>query len=204
MGCDNSLGRLGFGVDYFNPRTPVGCDGAVAHVHDGGAISIHAPQWGATGCDSLVSGVRSISIHAPQWGATRAADRGVWSPGNFNPRTPVGCDRIMRVRLQLGDGFQSTHPSGVRRWCACHPVHGRIDFNPRTPVGCDSAVPGVYPAGARFQSTHPSGVRRGAVGHERGHERISIHAPQWGATRPRSWRWSRPVYFNPRTPVGCD
>ena len=33
---------------------------------------------------------------------------------------------------------------------------------------------------------------------------ISIHAPQWGATR-----FPRPLplqgrYFNPRTPVGCD
>ena len=58
------------GVDYFNPRTPVGCDNMM-HLgntvavfqsthpsgvrrnhqqtrHDEGNISIHAPQWGAT------------------------------------------------------------------------------------------------------------------------------------------------------------
>ena len=78
--------------------------------------------------------------------------------GHFNPRTPVGCDtvlltvpvtvwvfqsthpsgvrRIMRVRLQLGDGFQSTHPSGVRRILRIL-SSDRSNFNPRTPVGCD-------------------------------------------------------------------
>ena len=33
--------------------------------------------------------------------------------------------------------------------------------------------------------------------------RISIHAPQWGATR-YDGSGGRPRHFNPRTPVGCD
>ena len=36
-------------LGYFNPRTPVGCDGPCGPEWVGGdAISIHAPQWGAT------------------------------------------------------------------------------------------------------------------------------------------------------------
>ena len=34
--------------------------------------------------------------------------------------------------------------------------------------------------------------------------KISIHAPQWGATCGRTCRWSPDRHFNPRTPVGCD
>ena len=55
-----------------------------------------------------------------------------------------------------------------------------------------------------FQSTHPSGVRRGRPDDGGNRIQISIHAPQWGATRPR--KGSAVVWcdFNPRTPVGCD
>ena len=99
--------------------------------------------------------------------------------------------------------FQSTHPSGVRRVCVPASTHCAGDFNPRTPVGCDH-------------------VQR-AVGEQLA---ISIHAPQWGATRRLSGHHllllfqsthpsgvRRPGHhlggeayrnFNPRTPVGCD
>ena len=33
---------------------------------------------------------------------------------------------------------------------------------------------------------------------------ISIHAPQWGATRDANSCWCCGRNFNPRTPVGCD
>ena len=33
---------------------------------------------------------------------------------------------------------------------------------------------------------------------------ISIHAPQWGATISLLSAWTGKIYFNPRTPVGCD
>ena len=112
------------------------------------------------------------------------------------------------VRLNVGrdpspyDRFQSTHPSGVRRTRQRAQRHTR-NFNPRTPVGCDHRELAYPPAG-----------------------RISIHAPQWGATdggesevgraaqfqstHPSGVRRSnlrtmgRAPYFNPRTPVGCD
>ena len=121
-----------------------------------------------------------ISIHAPQWGATRPVCRFVRLAGYFNPRTPVGCDFFVLRRY------------GVNRY-----------FNPRTPVGCDFC--GVILGGSlTFQSTHPSGVRLAVLRGVKPPIEISIHAPQWGATR---WRRGMPGcmgYFNPRTPVGCD
>ena len=98
--------------------------------------------------------------------------------------------------------FQSTHPSGVRRfligsvttpvgisihapqWGATWPRLWRavgLHFNPRTPVGCDN------------------NPRKDV-----GDVTISIHAPQWGATCSCRRCPSSPTYFNPRTPVGCD
>ena len=99
--------------------------------------------------------------------------------------------------------FHSTHPTGVRRPSTRRASPTR-HFNPRTPVGCD--VPVLVLA---------------CIG-----DRISIHAPQWGATsayhqspagalfqsthpsgvRPPSGDCGRSATadFNPRTPVGCD
>ena len=100
---------------------------------------------------------------------------------NFNPRTPVGCDSPA-LDLQYGDEqFQSTHPSGVRQ-----------------PA---SITPNII---RQFQSTHPSGVRHSRDLGEIVRIVISIHAPQWGATRRRHGLRLGQGNFNPRTPVGCD
>ena len=77
-------------------------------------------------------------------------------------------------------------------------------FNPRTRVGCDplSSGSGQRPAG--FQSTHPRGVRRALhFGTDR-INKVSIHAPAWGATLPWYPYWYSWSCFNPRTRVGCD
>ena len=122
---------------YFNPRTPVGCDlDAAREPFAFRHISIHAPQWGATryrlgpdvdppdfnprtpvGCDLGYLGIQSsgtISIHAPQWGATTRGKPNNPRDNYFNPRTPVGCDDGKNAHHHC-QGFQSTHPSGVRR-----------------------------------------------------------------------------------------
>ncbi len=187
-----------------------------------------------------------ISIHAPQWGATRRVCRCRAAIGNFNPRTPVGCDQVdtrrratryhFNPRTPVGCDtrqahrshhrrisihapqwgatgwncryarttarFQSTHPSGVRRLSIVletPPSH----FNPRTPVGCDDRNITSIINNLGFQSTHPSGVRLRPVLHTV-HGRISIHAPQWGATNMGLSPPHTQTYFNPRTPVGCD
>ena len=170
-----------------------------------------------------VSGM--ISIHAPQWGATRSASL-PWQPIYFNPRTPVGCD-VARTDVGFNaNEFQSTHPSGVRRadgqgrgrplqisihapqWGATTITSigksGAGDFNPRTPVGCDLHQLDVQLNIIKFQSTHPSGVRRVYYLQSHVTRHISIHAPQWGATWCSACLRRPAVYFNPRTPVGCD
>ena len=146
----------------FNPRTPVGCDrdGAIGlAVTD---ISIHAPQWGATVYLIKNQVTKGISIHAPQWGATSGVRSRQGHRGDFNPRTPVGCDPHQRLSLVFHRRFQSTHPSGVRqtpcetsrcpnRFQSTHPsgvrhavaavrYSPRRNFNPRTPVGCDQTA----------------------------------------------------------------
>ena len=143
-----------------------------------------------------------ISIHAPQWGATYK-------------RESIGCS----------GGFQSTHPSGVRRFL---PVWGLdVDvisihapqwgatcglflaliqdrnFNPRTPVGCDLKRFNASSISKYFNPRTPVGCDLPPNGHGV-HRLISIHAPQWGATRAPPTRSALSAHFNPRTPVGCD
>ena len=161
VGCDSRFfGDTRKTYGNFNPRTPVGCDVAISFTNLRLRISIHAPQWGATGQFFLFqlfkrfqsthpSGVRHgvctngskrepISIHAPQWGAT------IWDCDtpefgyHFNPRTPVGCDHAGRIHRHRMNRFQSTHPSGVRRSSGSRRRVRQMNFNPRTPVGCDS------------------------------------------------------------------
>ena len=127
-----------------------------------------------------------------------------WSSAYFNPRTPVGCDchcdlgEVAAFHISIhAPQWGATRPGDLRR-----PRHGH--FNPRTPVGCDSESRKSMMTVTVFQSTHPSGVRRAIIcdGFHVGN--ISIHAPQWGATPCPSLCPSTAVYFNPRTPVGCD
>ena len=123
------------------------------------AISIHAPQWGATVHGLGVRVDLVISIHAPQWGATLNQSQAIINDYYFNPRTPVGCDSTVGSRPYPSGHFNPRTPVGCdylrRLMRAPH-----RDFNPRTPVGCDL-------------------LHDMDCGHD---VRISIHAPQWGAT----------------------
>ena len=106
---------VSMGAGRFNPRTRVGCEGAVARTNCQRGVSIHAPVWGA-------------NIHG--WIITRTQC--------FNPRTRVGCEgyklnvwEFIDVSihapvwganmLAISDNkycvFQSTHPCGVRIKC---------------------------------------------------------------------------------------
>ena len=126
--------------------------------------------------------VFDISIHAPQWGATVGYLTQMRSSPYFNPRTPVGCDEMVRSGYELIVEFQSTHPSGVRH--ARHmPTFARPDISIHAPQwGATLQSDFNTLVDQVFQSTHPSGVRRDV----------------W----PISIRHM--TYFNPRTPVGCD
>ena len=157
------------------------------------------------GCDDTFPGplktLLFISIHAPTWGATRIFCP-CWRIGKFQSTHPRGVRPDGVSALALRQRFQSTHPRGVRR-----------------------AELAQREADARFQSTHPRGVRLTGRFPITGHQRISIHAPTWGATtvylvilrgsqfqstHPRGVRHLKTAItvtcynFNPRTHVGCD
>ena len=145
----------------------------------------------------------AISIHAPQWGATIIVVLPVVPQGDFNPRTPVGCDATPASFSAIWVRFQSTHPSGVRPACAPRsrsasrisihaPQWGATDD--RSDSVDDTLFQSTHPSGVRhtdpfkgwydteFQSTHPSGVRLSFPPTSTLSSSISIHAPQWGAT----------------------
>ncbi len=181
VGCDSVFAVRIITSGYFNPRTPVGCD-----------VSIQAQppveyQFQSTHPSGVrrVAGLHAdrqvgISIHAPQWGATAGLKfaRRLDVISIHAPQwgaTPNAKPSFSR------SAFQSTHPSGVR-------------------------LDGSKPSAAHFifQSTHPSGVRLPDRSHLQMFHVISIHAPQWGATKPHGAPSRLSTHFNPRTPVGCD
>ena len=186
-------------------------------------ISIHAPQWGATIPQDYINRYGRISIHAPQWGATRNGVSDAAYRCYFNPRTPVGCDDRRQGEhhrpgisihapqwgatcpssslLVLVIVFQSTHPSGVRRAPITKVRQARY-FNPRTPVGCDlPTAPPLFDAN-NFNPRTPVGCdRRPAIAGDP-QRPISIHAPQWGATRRNGAKAAQPAGFQSTHPSG--
>ena len=147
------------GRSHFNPRTPVGCD--FLHSFRPSAALDFNPRT-PVGCDAVllvVALLDEISIHAPQWGATHGSCRPVrgLAISIHAPQWGATIRDICSIAMRYE--FQSTHPSGVR-------LERIYQFTG------DNV----------FQSTHPSGVRRPVPGRPDGSRRISIHAPQWGAT----------------------
>ena len=201
VGCDRAARRKNLWPSYFNPRTRVGCDAKIDTVFGAGtSISIHAPGWGAT----------IVSIDC-------------FKKVVFQSTHPGGVRQVRADKMAPYLSFQSTHPGGVRRGRRRHGQPGG-DFNPRTRVGCDPPSGSASALGIYFNP-------RTRVGCDGGWHcqnpagNISIHAPGWGATttgintvirgvfqsthpggvrHARSRQRRQPLYFNPRTRVGCD
>ena len=100
----------------------------------------------------------NISIHAPSWGAT--AGSVITRPSNgFQSTHPRG---VRLVAAAVGEGYHaiSIHaPSwGATRRLLSLPTIS-THFNPRTLVGCDDGGPKGKTTVIKFQSTHPRGVR---------------------------------------------
>ena len=99
---------------------------------------------------------------------------------SFNPRTHIGCDKLLPLMQAKVFVFQSTHPHRVR-------LCGNNDRQNRE----------------RFQSTHPHRVRPTRRKRNAAHKRFQ-------STHPHRVRLSnsRLLYidcrFNPRTHIGCD
>ena len=145
-------------------------------------VSIHAPTWGATIIEHLAGVVERVSIHAPTWGAT---------PNAYNPQSS-----------QLG--FQFTHPRGVRHRPWLKPWgSNKVSIHASAwSAACLVAVLPLmfvtfqftHPCGVRlrkepgkrteteFQFMHPRGMRQRPWLKPWGSNKVSIHAPAWGAT----------------------
>ena len=163
----------------------MGCDGGrVGDARRRVIISIHAPQWGATERLSPKPGGRVISIHAPQWGATSRTISSR-SACAFQSTHPSGV-RLSHVKHSLIFMiFQSTHPSGVRQKLIRALCHRYRYFNPRTPVGCDRRSAELRGRTFYFNPRTPVGCDGLLRVQYRFNVKISIHAPQWGATPSR-------------------
>ena len=157
----------------------MGCDTTDLQIIKQGAVSIHAPVWGATHADDYMQAFGVVSIHAPVWGATQSAYTH-YSLQSFNPRTRVGCDRsqpmdIDKVKVSIHApvwGATGHCPAVIFRGASFNPrtrvgcdfslslpLATTSSFNPRTRVGCDyNLLHNIY--NLVFQSTHPCGVRR--------------------------------------------
>ena len=211
-GCDAFLPRSGRPADHFNPRTPRG----VRRRRFMGLSSLDQfqsthPARGATWREGLKSSSPLFQSTHPARGATSLP---LWRAGrrrDFNPRTPRGV-RLFKTTYTTPDvSFQSTHPArgatvliarpGIHPLISIHaPREGcdrrsgrrfpcRRNFNPRTPRGVRHRAIGAWQAELEFQSTHPArGATPSKIG-DRGHNRISIHAPREGCDaqlRPQS------------------
>ena len=202
VGCDEIIHAVG-GFDTISIHAPQwGATDGTATFRSDAVISIHAPQWGATTDNQLISDTMiGISIHAPQWGATdpnsgtvqqvvfqsthpsgvRPCPGGFGrANGNFNPRTPVGCDR--------------NRPAG-----------GSIvrNFNPRTPVGCDTSDT-LYFCYRDISIHAPQwGATATPSWTPSSRPYFNPRTPV-GCDGARGLGKTYGIHFNPRTPVGCD
>ncbi len=141
----------------FDPRPRMGGDAIEDGADHLGAVSIHAPAWGATrGVRHGVRGVQ-VSIHAPAWGATFTTRR--WQHHvKVSIHAPAWGATIAEWGALELDVFRSTPPHGGRRFE--RPSSSLIAcFDPRPRMGGD-----------RDQSTPLD------------EDDVSIHAPAWGAT----------------------
>ena len=181
MGCDQS-GQTLFSLHHcFNPRTHMGCDYKRYN-----AICFHLefqsthPHGVRLYTVNVLLNSEYVSIHAPTWGATTCSYVHIKSFG-VSIHAPTWGATQKLFCIFAAQRFQSTHPHGVRRSIASGVIGGLL-----------------------FQSTHPHGVRPAAALISAYANKVSIHAPTWGATLVCSFLYSIPDSFNPRTHMGCD
>ena len=121
----------------------------------------------------------------------------------FNSRTPCGVRQLV-LRSSLPSVHVSIHAPHVGRDCAISlDMRARLVFQFTHPVW--GATPDPQEGGGRFfkfQFTHPMWGATISQRHIICHSLVSIHAPQWGATRVSTSETTEPNSFNSRTPCG--
>ena len=115
MGNDSGIGSSQFTSIYFNPRSRVGNDPAIADTAFPPKISIHVPAWGTTNLATGLNNAATISIHVPAWGTTVSYPNSSLCFLYFNPRSRVGNDYHHPFQINSSSLFQSTFPRGERQ-----------------------------------------------------------------------------------------
>ena len=166
-------------------------------------VSIHAPAWGATFSTFAPIMPLSVSIHAPAWGATLEVKVREEAAKVFQSTLPHGERRFPACYRIQNFEFQSTLPHGERPFSACR-MRSPRSFNPRSRMGSDDYSRELDEAFEKFQSTLPHGERPVSASPPYPSERVSIHAPAWGATGRCFQGRSGLESFNPRSRMGSD
>ena len=160
MGCDDRSGSRRNRINYFNPRTRMGCDNPrigitmlyfkfqSTHPHGVRPLCWATMYLTRTFQSTHPHGVRRIdvilfdrtiliSIHAPAWGATAHSSGSSGIPQIFQSTHPHGV-RLDSVRDNVGNKTISIHAPA---WGATSEQYSwfltKSDFNPRTRMGCD-------------------------------------------------------------------
>ncbi len=128
-----------------------------------GAVSIHAPEWGATKCRADPPAVLMFQSTPTEWGATSPGSciPGIWLL--FQSHAPrVGATTTSRVWREDFLVFQSTPPE----WGATQSLSvtgGQSLFHSTPRVGSDIPLPSPCQLAFQFQYTPPSGERLLAI-----------------------------------------
>ncbi len=168
-----------------------------------GAVSGFNPRarMGRDFQNTAGEGSHRVSIHAPAWGATIQSVCTAWRRIGFNPRARMGRDPVHRQRFSGRRRFNPRARMGRdytpwRRCCR------RSCFNPRARMGRDIHRALLCHLYSGFNPRARMGRDEGAVITVTC-EKVSIHAPAWGATSC-SCSTRRPISFNPRARMGRD
>ena len=114
-------------------------------------------------------------------GSDTRSPRSANGSADFNPRSRMGSDGVIGLKLTLHERFQSTLPHGERPPLYLRPLQAQ-------------AISIHAPA---WGATNP-------LTYDANPQQISIHAPAWGATARRCRDTHRLCDFNPRSRMGSD
>ena len=149
-----------------------------------------------------MTGLREFQSTLPR--GERHAEFVFLYPGSmFQSTLPRGERRPQSGERQRSFRFQSTLPRGERQNC-WRSTARKIWFQSTLPRGerRKAASPPAFLA--EFQSTLPRGERQQRDDKQPDRNRVSIHAPAWGATYRTSRSSLAAACFNPRSRVGSD
>ena len=169
------------GLFCFNPRSRMGSDQSDGRDTSKNRCFNPRSRMGSDSCfvDLFVRQI-PVSTHAPAWGATRHAKSNPHCV-MFQPTLPHGERLRLAIPLTSNAEFQPTLPHGERQTRLALLINTSM-FQPTLPHGERRALARDADNSLLFQPTLPHGERhlpREEIGFL---QRVSTHAPAWGAT----------------------